>query len=147
MDVPREVSTRLVQVLRIYCIGLHVRSMNDLRCSLASGHYPWLHDELRAALAQGTFAPDEWLRSTGSPPRHLESDQQAMLRQQRQVWSTLFPGHAFPAPPTVAQPPGTRSGHPAPLGDRGGTEDRHRATTRPVRRVPGREPGTATSAR
>lgn len=147
MNAPHEVSTRLVQILRTYRYGLHVRPMTDLRTSMASGRYPWFHDELQAALAYSAFTPDAWLESIGSPPRRLESDQQAMLRQQRQVWSTLFPGHAFPAPPTVAQPPGTRSGHPAPLGDRGGTEDRHRATTRPVRRVPGREPGTATSAR
>ncbi|HKT04256.1 MAG TPA: hypothetical protein VJT31_32425 [Rugosimonospora sp.] len=89
-------STRLVQVVRTYCLGLEGRTLRDLRDSVASGRYPWLHEELRAALARDAFSPQEWERYVGVAGDGRESVLRLMRRQQQQVWSVVFPDDGFP---------------------------------------------------
>jgi hypothetical protein len=90
-----EPSARLVQVLLIYCNGLQQASMEDLRASLRAGRYPWLRDELSAAiLEEGTST--WWTDAVGDASIvNGQSSRRRPRAEQRHVWRILFPGEPF----------------------------------------------------
>jgi hypothetical protein len=88
---PVGVSLRLVQVLRTYCGGLQPGGLRDLRSGLRAGQYPWLHDELAAAMRQS--GGSWWATALGGAGG---AGLRAVRAEQRQVWRSLFPGEPFP---------------------------------------------------
>jgi len=109
-------STRLVQVLRTYCGGLEGGAIRDLRDSVAAGRYPWLRDELYAALRTGAVAPQQWAEYVGhlSDPGGPTMGLRLMRQQQRQVWSVVFPESPYPTAPGIAHTRRKRPATPAP---------------------------------
>jgi hypothetical protein len=96
-NVSPEPSARLIQVLLTYCHDLHQAGVEDLRASLRAGRYPWLRDELSAAILAGGTSR-WWTSAVGDPL--IVSGQPSRRRpraEQRQVWRILFPGEPFPA--------------------------------------------------
>ena len=88
------VSIRLVQVLRTYCGELHPGGLRDLRAGLEAGQYPWLREELAAAMRVPAQASGWWAGAiTGPVPggrrRHVRAEQ-------RRLWRSLFPHEPFP---------------------------------------------------
>ena len=71
--------------------------LQDLRAGLRAGQYPWLHDELAAAIR--ILEPDApwWDTAIGEPdPASLGAGRQVRA-EQRHLWQTLFPDQPFPA--------------------------------------------------
>jgi hypothetical protein len=93
------VSVRLVQVLRTYCAGLQPAGLKDLRAGLQAGQYPWLHDELAAAIGGPDPAPASWWDgAVGEPsPSSAARPRRQILAERRQVRRSLFPRQPFPA--------------------------------------------------
>ncbi|HEY3504963.1 MAG TPA: hypothetical protein VGN37_19535 [Actinocatenispora sp.] len=88
-------SVRLVQILRTYCRNLAPDGVRDLRLSLVAGRYPWLHDDLTAALTTlGTSG--WWAGAVGTPDARPH---RRVLDEQRRLWRALFPDDPFPAAP------------------------------------------------
>ncbi|TQS40679.1 hypothetical protein [Cryptosporangium phraense] len=90
-------SLRLRQILRTYCHQLDPLGVADLRASLAAGKYPWLHDELTAALT--TSSPDGawWLESVGAAAESSPAPARlGTAAAQRYLWHTLFPAESAP---------------------------------------------------
>src|ERR1044071_8009018 len=83
----------LLQVLRIYCAGLDLAQLDDLRSSQALGRFPWLEAALSAAFSADMFDCDEWSTIVG----HGRPTTVATMRAEQQlVWSCVFPDAPFP---------------------------------------------------
>lgn len=93
-------SVRLVQVLRTYCHRLDPAGSADLRASLLTGRYPWLRDELAAAIRRVDPPAPWWDSAVGDPlaPR-ADLPETAVREEQRRLWRSLFPSETFPGGP------------------------------------------------
>jgi hypothetical protein len=98
VDVPDRVpSTRLVQVLRVYCRGLEREGVRDLRDSLSAGRYPWFRAELASALANTEIGWAWWIESIGDfAVANSNRVGDPILARQKQLWHSLFPHQPWP---------------------------------------------------
>ena len=94
---PTTPSVRLLQVLRTYCHDLHPAGLHDLRASLQAGRYPWLRDELAAAIRRADRGLPWWSSATGERTANRPGDRRRVRAEQRHLWKTLFPDDPFPA--------------------------------------------------
>jgi hypothetical protein len=94
-DAPVAPTVRLVQVLRTYCRDLHSAGLADLRTGLRDGQYPWLHEELAAAIRAGD-ADASWWRDVIGTPDPAEGTRRQVRAEQRRLWKELFPDQPFP---------------------------------------------------
>jgi hypothetical protein len=90
-------SLRLAQVLRTYCARLSPDGLRDLRSSLARGRYPWLRDELAAALTSADVPSSWWREAVGDPGDAVPPGARGSARAgQIYLWQVLFPAEPFP---------------------------------------------------
>ncbi|GAA1392960.1 hypothetical protein ACFQZ4_37010 [Catellatospora coxensis] len=92
-------SIQLIQVLRTYCDRLEPDSMADLRLSIQRGRYPWLRDELAAAVGNTDLGDDWWSHAIGD---HVSAEPGTAERQdclQDRLWRALFPTEPPPQRP------------------------------------------------
>ncbi|MFG1928910.1 hypothetical protein [Cryptosporangium sp. NPDC048952] len=90
-------SDRLVRVLREYCYRLRSEDLADLAESMSTGSFPWLRDDLTAALEDATLTTT-WWRATVSDAVFMVPWQArgSVEAAQRHLWDRLFPAHPFP---------------------------------------------------
>jgi hypothetical protein len=84
-------------VLRIYCRGLQRQGVEDLRASLRTGRYPWLHEELAAAITNPDIGLAWWIDAIGDfAVINSNRVTHPVRARQKQLWRALFPGHPWP---------------------------------------------------
>lgn len=89
---PEALSTRLIQVLRVY---LYMGTLTDLRDDITAGRHPWLRDEFATALRTGALTADVW-RTHIAPGTSIADSDATVREQQQHVWRTLFPDETLP---------------------------------------------------
>jgi hypothetical protein len=94
---PAVPTLRLLQVLRTYCRDLHPTGVHDLLVGLHAGQYPWLRDELAAALRHPDCGTSWWRTAIGDPTANVPIQRRQARSEQRRLWKTLFPDEPFPA--------------------------------------------------
>jgi hypothetical protein len=90
-------TVRLLQVLRTYCQDLHPAGLEDLSVGLETGQYPWLRDELAAAIRGSDRGLPWWSSAIGEPTPNPPGKRRQVRAEQRRLWRTLFPDEPFPA--------------------------------------------------
>lgn len=93
---PAAPSVRLLQVLATYCRDLHPTGLNDLRRGLRAGQYPWLREELAAAIRHPDQANSWWTDAIGRPTANPAGTKREIRSAQRRLWRFLFADEPFP---------------------------------------------------
>jgi hypothetical protein len=94
---PAVPTVRLLQVLRTYCRDLRPAGLQDLRAGLQAGQYPWLRNELAAAISSPDRGLPWWTSAIGEPTQNPPVSHRPVRAEQRRLWKTLFPDESFPA--------------------------------------------------